>query len=135
MLYMTWICICGLQIRHADHLHPMEKLNYFKTEHAPEGCTDRCLEGCKAKDNCIFDAEKIYLDHKRIGYRNGNREWPLDVIVPSGPTEDKIEEALRTGPYGRCVFRCDNNVVDHQVINMNMTDGTTMSFYDVRIYL
>ena len=104
------------------------ELNYFKTEHAPEGCTDRCLEGCKAKDNCIFDAEKIYLDHKRIGYRNGNREWPLDVIVPSGPTEDKIEEALRTGPYGRCVFRCDNNVVDHQVINMNMTDGTTMSF-------
>ena len=104
------------------------ELNYFKTEHAPEGCTDRCLEGCKAKDNCIFDAEKIYLDHKRIGYRNGNREWPLDVIVPSGPTEDKIEEALKTGPYGRCVFHCDNNVVDHQVINMNMTDGTTMSF-------
>ena len=103
-------------------------LNYFTPEHAPEGCTGRCLEGCKAKEKCIFDAEKIYLEHERIGYSNGNREWPLDVIVPSGPTEDKIEEALKTGPYGRCVFHCDNNVVDHQVINMNMTDGTTMSF-------
>ena len=66
-------------------------LNYFTTEHAPEG-------------------------------------WPLDVLVPSGPTEEKLIEALKTGPYGKCVFHCNNNVVDHQVVNLNMTDGTTMSF-------
>ena len=103
-------------------------LNYFTPEHAPEGCTGRCLEGCKAKEKCIFDAEKIYLEHERIGYRQGNRGWPLDVLVPSGPTEEKLIEALKTGPYGKCVFHCNNNVVDHQVVNLNMTDGTTMSF-------
>ena len=78
-------------------------LNYFTPEHAPEGCTGRCLEGCKAKEKCIFDAEKIYLEHERIGYRQGNRGWPLDVLVPSGPTEEKLIEALKTGPYGKCV--------------------------------
>ena len=103
-------------------------LNYFTPEHAPEGCTGRCLDGCKAKENCIFDAEKIYMEHERIGYRKGNRLWPLDVLVPSGVTEEKLMDAIKTGPYGKCVFDCNNNVVDHQVVNLQMTDGTTMSF-------
>lgn len=100
----------------------------FKPEKAPEGAGKRCLDGCRAKEGCPFDAESIYLDNKLTGFRRGNRGWPLNVLVPSGPTEEKIVEALKTGDYGRCVYHCDNNVVDHQVVNMNMTDGTTMSF-------
>ena len=100
----------------------------FKKENAPEGCTKRCLEGCRVKAECPFDAEKIYLDHKAFGYRRGNRRWPLDVLVPSGPTEEKVLAALQEGRYGRCVYHCDNDVVDHQVVNLRMTDGTTMSF-------
>lgn len=100
----------------------------FKKEQAPAGCTKRCLDGCKVKETCPFDAEKIYLDNEETGFRKGNRQWPLDVLVPSGPTEEKIMEALREGRYGRCVYHCDNDVVDHQVVNLKMTDGTTMSF-------
>lgn len=100
----------------------------FKKENAPEGCTARCLDGCKAKANCPFDAEAIYMDNKLIGSRTGYRGWPLDVVVTDGVTEEKVLEALKTGRYGRCVYHCDNNVVDHQVVNLNMTDGTTMSF-------
>lgn len=99
----------------------------FKEEKAPEGCAARCVD-CKVKDTCAFNAEAIYLDNKLVGYRNGNRIWPLDVLVTEKLTEDKIKEALKTGRYGRCVYHCNNNVVDHQVVNLNMTDGTTMSF-------
>lgn len=99
----------------------------FKKENAPEGCTARCLDGCRVKESCPYDAEAIYLDSDRIGARKGKAGWPLNVLTEI-PTPESVEKALRTGPYGRCVYHCDNNVVDHQVINMNMTDGSTMSF-------
>lgn len=100
----------------------------FKKEKAPKGCARRCLDGCKVKEECPFDAEKIYLDNKVFGYRRGNRIWPLDVLVPAGPTEEKVMDAIKNSRYGQCVYHCDNDVVDHQVVNLRMTDGTTMSF-------
>lgn len=101
--------------------------NYlFKEECAPKGAALRCLEGCRAKENCPFDAEKIYMTHHKIGVLNGHSEWPLDVLALH-PTKDSIREAIKSGPYGRCVYHCDNNVVDHQVVNMHMTDGSTIS--------
>lgn len=99
----------------------------FKKENAPEGCALRCLDGCKVKDTCPFNAEHIYFDNKLIGYNSGNRIWPLNVITHE-PTKENIQKALEEGRYGRCVYHCDNNVVDHQVVNLNMTDGSTMSF-------
>lgn len=99
----------------------------FKKEKAPEGSTERCMDGCAVKSQCPFDAEKIYLDDDRIGIRQGHTGWPIDVLALH-PTEESILHAIQTGPYGRCVYRCDNNVVDHQVVNLNMTDGTAMSF-------
>ncbi len=98
----------------------------FKEEKAPEGAAKRCLDGCKAKEKCPFDAEKIYMHHKKIGIKNGHKGWPLDVLTLH-PTEESVYEAIEKGPYGKCVYFCDNNVVDHQVVNLNMTDGSTIS--------
>jgi predicted dehydrogenase len=99
----------------------------FKSEKAPEGAALRCLDGCKAKDTCPFDAEKIYISNGATGVANGKTGWPCDVLALH-PTTENILEEIKTGPYGRCVYHCDNNVVDHQVVNLEMTDGSTMSF-------
>ncbi len=99
---------------------------YFKKENAPEGATPYCMGGCRAKKDCPYDAEKIYITNDRTGVAKGKTGWPADVVAQH-PTVENVTEAIKTGPYGRCVYMCDNNVVDHQVVNMNMTDGTTMT--------
>ncbi len=102
-------------------------LDWFKAENAPEGSALRCLSGCKCKDSCPYDAEKIYLHNDKSGWDSGNREWPLTVLCPD-PTPEKLMDALRTGPYGRCVYHCDNDVVDHQTVNMEFEGGVTATF-------
>lgn len=99
----------------------------FRRDKAPEGSTPRCTAGCKVKEKCPFDAEKIYLTNKKTGVLEGNTDWPVNVLTMH-PDEKSVREAIEQGPYGRCVYYCDNNVVDHQVVNMNMTDGSTISF-------
>lgn len=100
---------------------------YFKPSSAPMGAAKRCLDGCTAKETCPFDAEKIYISNERTGVAHGNTGWPADVLALH-PTVESIQKAIETGPYGRCVFFCDNNVVDHQVTNIENTDGSTINF-------
>lgn len=100
-------------------------LDWFREENAPAGSTARCLD-CPA-EGCPYDARTIYFDSPRTGIRTGHTGWPCSVLVPE-PTEEKLREALRAGPYGRCVYRCDNDVADHQVVNMEFEGGVTASF-------
>ncbi|MFI3258405.1 MAG: Gfo/Idh/MocA family oxidoreductase [Spirochaetales bacterium] len=96
-------------------------LMHFKPENAPQGAGKRCLIDCKAQENCPYDVKKIYF---------GN-EWYTDLIrgiVARDKTDDAVIAALQTGPYGRCVYHCDNDVVDHQVVNLEYENGTTVSF-------
>jgi predicted dehydrogenase len=55
-----------------------------------------------------------------------HRGWPNSVVSPD-PTPDNLRSMLRAGPYGRCVYRCDNNVVDHQVVAMQFEGGATVT--------
>ncbi len=119
--------ILWLMNKECTHVASYGNLNYFKEERAPEGAAKRCLDGCRAKENCPFDAEKIYVTDKVTGIKNGIWKWPCTAVV-NNPTVDKIYKALDEGPYGRCVFYCDNDVVDHQVVIMNFEDGSTADF-------
>ena len=98
----------------------------FKPECAPEGAALRCLDGCKAKEKCLFDAEKIYITSPKTGLATGS-SWMSSVLSVEN-TMESTYKALREGPYGRCVYHCDNDVVDHQQTNLLMEDGCTVSF-------
>ena len=54
---------------------------------------------------------KVYLN--RIN--EGHTDWPVSVVVDGVPDIENVTQALETGPYGRCVYESDNDVVDHQV--------------------
>jgi len=98
-------------------------LRLFKKENAPEGAPERCTDGCPASETCPYYAPRYYITQVRCG----NVEWPINLLN-SHPTEENIMDALRNGPYGRCVYHCDNNVVDHQVVNLELEDGATVNF-------
>lgn len=93
-------------------------LNYFKEENAPQNSSTRCLD-CNVRENCTFNAYKVYLPLAGI--------WPATVLTDN-QTEEGIIEAIRTGPYGRCVFRCDNDVCDSQVALIKFKNGVTVTF-------
>lgn len=97
------------------------RLSHFRPEHRPEGATDRCLT-CPVEPDCPYSAKRLYLPAA------GDAEsWPL-AAVTNDPTEAGVLAALRDGPYGRCVYACDNDVVDHQVVNLEFPSGATGSF-------
>lgn len=98
----------------------------FKPEKAPQGAALRCTDGCAIKESCPYDAEKIYLTNAQTGVLEGNTGWPCNVLHLY-PTEERIRRALQEGPYGRCVYHCDNDTVDHQIVNMEMENGATIS--------
>lgn len=97
-------------------------LKHFRPEEKPEGAADRCLD-CPVEPVCPYSAVKIYLGRLQRGHTG----WPVNVLT-SDVTVEGVTAALRTGPYGRCVYSCDNDVVDHQVVNMLFANGATASF-------
>jgi predicted dehydrogenase len=94
-------------------------LNYFNAANAPAGAPKRCLDGCPHSESCPFNVQKIYL-----GKWTG---WPVNVVSNDLSLEGRLA-ALKTSPYGRCVFRCDNDVVDHQSVSLRFANGVTASF-------
>lgn len=84
--------------------------SYFRADKAPEGAPERCTDGCPYKDTCYYYAPALYkLPTTEV------QHFKAVVAGHFNPTDEEVESALKTGPYGRCVFKCDNDVVDHQV--------------------
>lgn len=94
------------------------ELSFFRSDKAFENAGERCIE-CDAERECQYSAKKIY--YKSIG------KWPTTVISEI-QTKEAVEKAVKEGPYGRCVFKCDNNVVDHQVTIIEFEDGVNATF-------
>lgn len=97
-------------------------LYHFRKENQPSDAADRCLD-CNYEPQCPYSAKQIYLGR----VEQGDTGWPVDIVT-TDLTLDGITQALREGPYGRCVYKCDNDVVDHQVVNMIFESGKTVTF-------
>ena len=94
-------------------------LRWFKAKNAPEGSAERCID-CRVESRCPFSAVDLY---------QVRRDWIANFDVPEGKTiDDVIEDQLREGLYGRCVYHCDNDVVDHQIVSMEMESEVTINF-------
>ena len=97
-------------------------LVHFREENKPANSGERCLS-CSYEPKCPYSAKKIYLGF----ICRGKTGWPVSVVTPD-VTEESVIAALLDGPYGRCAYLCDNDVVDHQVVNMEFEGGQTASF-------
>lgn len=96
-------------------------LAHFKPENAPDGAPARCTDGCPAEATCPFSALKIY-------YRD--RIWLYVFDLPEDPEKqgDVIIDNLKKGPYGKCVYHCENNQPDHYMMLMEFEGGVTVNF-------
>jgi predicted dehydrogenase len=97
-------------------------LKHFTPGNRPEGAADRCLD-CAVEPDCPYSAKRFYFGR----LHEGRHDWPLDVVVDDF-TDEAVTAALRDGPYGRCVYTCDNDVVDHQVVALEFAGGATGTF-------
>ena len=106
--------------KHCRRIGSFGSLTWFTKENAPLGSTARCTDGCAVEAECPYSALKIY-------YRK--RTWLVHMDLPAeGDQGPAILEHLKNGPYGRCVYHSDNDVVDHQVVMMEFEDGLTANF-------
>lgn len=94
----------------------------FKPENAPENAGTICMKDCPLVDECVYSTKRLYIDHPD--------RWSFDVWdalegIENPTIDDKIALMKTDNPYARCIYKCDNNVVDHQSVLVNFASGAT----------
>lgn len=98
-------------------------LSAFRPANKPAGASARCLT-CEIEPRCAYSAVRMY----RAGLREPSPEAYFTRVMAPAFTDEAVTAALESGPFGRCVWDSDNDVVDHQVVNVEYADGVTASF-------
>lgn len=105
--------------RRPERVASFGSLTHFTAERALADMPARCTDGCPHSDTCLWYAPRVYISPD-------TPEFMLDPVSIDHSPEAMLE-GLRTGPYGRCVYRCDNDVVDHQVVALDFGQGLAIS--------
>lgn len=104
-----------------ERLQSFGSLTYFRKENMPKGAPEYCVQGCPAEETCPYSTRKIYEQRTFVPFTQ-------TATRKHNPTDEDIHHAITETDYGKCVFRCDNDVVDHQVVNLEYEGGETVSF-------
>lgn len=94
----------------------------FKPENAPKGAGTICMKDCPLVDTCVYSTKRLYIDHPD---RWAFYVWDALEGIENPTIEDKIKLMKSDSPYARCMYKCDNNVVDHQSVLINFASGAT----------
>lgn len=94
----------------------------FKPENAPKNAGTICMKDCPLVDKCVYSTKRLYIDHpdRWVFYVWDALEGKENITI-----EDKIALMKSDSPYARCIYKCDNNVVDHQSVLVNFASGAT----------
>lgn len=95
-------------------------LSVFREGNAPEGAPARCTDGCPVEAACPYSALKVFFSESMP-------DWIIRRLGLDLSHEGRMK-ALREGPQGRCAYRCNNNVVDHQIVNLEFSNGVKAGF-------
>lgn len=103
-------------------------LFHFKNDNAPKNSTEYCHD-CPVKD-CVYKAQMIYTSNEGIGF--------AQYFTMRELTKENVLEDLVGTDYDKCVYKSNNDVVDHQVTIMNFANGKTachtMTAFSRQIY-
>lgn len=103
---------------HIKQVQSAGSLEWYRPENAPEGSTERCIT-CPLEPECSYSAVDMYIRRD---------VWTNNFPIPEGKTKEEVlKEELQTGRFGRCAFRCDNNVADRQLVTLTATDGILLT--------
>jgi predicted dehydrogenase len=96
-------------------------LEFFRPERAPANVPARCTDGCPVGETCAYNALRYTTDMRAA--------WlPMVFDRAADAGTDEIVAWLRSSPWGRCVYRCDNDAVDRQVLALEFEGGVTGTF-------
>lgn len=107
----------------------MGGLSYFTKENAPKGSPERCGKTCPEYYTCPYNAERFYLTEGYMASNEDakNKDWMYKALCSGTPSEDGIKKSLKNTDFGKCVFKCDNDVCDHQSVVIEYEDGTIVT--------
>lgn len=105
--------------RRCQRVTSFGSLTHFRPDRVGPDVPARCTDGCPIADACPYFAPRLYLEGVAGAFALS--------AVSLDQSRESIRQALETGPYGRCVFRCGNDVVDHQVVALELDGGLTVS--------
>ena len=109
--------------RYGIALYPGESEN-AELLHAPAGAAPFGTGGCRAKKDCPYNAEQLYI--KDPFYKAKFIKYMKRTLTGKAKNSRRdIENALAAGDYGRCVFMCDNDVCDNQLVTMTFENGAS----------